>query len=430
MSRLGWNFLTRNDRNAILKGIANGKAVGGPYHVEIHPADRCNIDCFFCSTASIRGTDELPLSKWSELLAEMKSMGVRSLRLSGGGEPLFHRKIGDFLRAVATSGLPIENVTTNAVLLSETNIRLLAEARCQQITVSLNTASAESYAEMMKTSARNFDRVIENLGKLQGVKSSLGTTLPRLNLQFLVWKCNFEQLPRMYALARELAADSIIFNGLAFLSDTQKMTAAENATMLELYEEVIRKDEFRRITSIESFEWDIKPALDAIVHRISQERALRPLGSRLTRFVTRSDVGFSENIRHFLRFRLGSLSNRLTRDFLDTCIIGWYALVVRTNGDVAPCCILQGKSLGNIYRQSLREIWYGDDYKEFRSELRSLFDEPATTAGRFIEPMCGRGDGVERCPIKSFYFRPDIAFTRRLHHGTRRDEAWAKSDAR
>jgi MoaA/NifB/PqqE/SkfB family radical SAM enzyme len=418
MSRLGWNFLTRRDRSAILEGIASGTAAGGPYHVEIHPADRCNIECFFCSTASIRGTDELPLSKWSELLAEMKEMGVRSLRLSGGGEPLFHRKIGEFLQAVATSGIPIENVTTNAVLLTEPNIRLLVAARCQQITVSLNTASAESYAEMMQTPARNFDRVLENVGKLQTVETALGAKLPRLNVQFLVWKGNFEQIPRMYALARELAADSIIFNGLAFLTDAQKMSEAEFARMLELYEEVIRQDEFRRITSIESFERDVRPGLEAIVGRLSRERSLRPLGARLTRFVSRDDVGFTENVRHFFRMRLGSLSDRLTREFLDTCIIGWYALVVRTNGDVAPCCILQGKSLGNIYRQSLREIWYGDDYKEFRSELRTLFDEPQAHGGRFIEPMCGRGDGVERCPIKSFYFRPDVAFTRRLQSDT------------
>ena len=106
-----------------------------------------------------------------------------------------------------------------------------------------------------------------------------------------------------------------------------------------------------RITSIESFERDVRPGLEAIAGRLSEERSQSPLGARLTRFVSREDVGFTENVRHFLRVRLRSLSDRLTRELLDTCIIDWYALVVRTNGDVAPCCILQGKSLGNIYRQ-------------------------------------------------------------------------------
>ncbi|HEX4496295.1 MAG TPA: radical SAM protein, partial [Thermoanaerobaculia bacterium] len=100
MSQLGWDHLTPEDKAAILKGIEDGVAYGGPYHVEFHPQDRCNIDCFFCSTASLRGKDEIPLLRLEEMLGELKEMGTRAIRLSGGGEPLFHRKIHDFLRAI------------------------------------------------------------------------------------------------------------------------------------------------------------------------------------------------------------------------------------------------------------------------------------------------------------------------------------------
>ncbi len=150
MSELGWKYLTPEDKQAILRGIEDGVAHGGPYHVEIHPADRCNIDCFFCSTAALRGTDEVPMPRFAELLGELREAGTRSLRLAGGGEPLFHRKIKDFLGAIRTSGLPIENVTTNAVLLRTEVAELLADT-CDQVTVSLNTADEASYAAMMQT---------------------------------------------------------------------------------------------------------------------------------------------------------------------------------------------------------------------------------------------------------------------------------------
>jgi molybdenum cofactor biosynthesis enzyme MoaA len=114
MSELGWKYLTADDKAVILRGVRDGVAYGGPYNVEIYPADRCNIDCFFCSTAAIRGTDELPLSRIEELIGEFKTAGVRSIRLAGGGEPLFHRKTKDMLRAIAASGIPLENITTNA----------------------------------------------------------------------------------------------------------------------------------------------------------------------------------------------------------------------------------------------------------------------------------------------------------------------------
>src|SRR5664279_396658 len=128
MSELGWKYLTAADKQEILRGVRDGVAYGGPYHVEIHPADRCNIECFFCSTATLRGTDELPLTRLEELIAELKECGTRSIRLSGGGEPLFHRKVKDVLQAIADSGIPIENMTTNAVLMGEEIASILIDS--------------------------------------------------------------------------------------------------------------------------------------------------------------------------------------------------------------------------------------------------------------------------------------------------------------
>src|SRR5512140_827465 len=110
MADLGWIHAHDADKQAVIKGINNGVAYGGPYHVEFHPADRCNIDCFFCSTAAIRGTDELPLDRFRELLQECRQAGTRSIRFSGGGEPLFHRKAKDMLRSASDAALPIENI--------------------------------------------------------------------------------------------------------------------------------------------------------------------------------------------------------------------------------------------------------------------------------------------------------------------------------
>src|SRR5438045_9242167 len=135
MSELGWKYLTANDRDAILRGVRDGVAYGGPYHVEIYPADRCNIDCFFCSTAAIRGNDELPLSRIEELMEELREAGTRSVRLAGGGEPLFHRKTKDMLRAIAAAKLPIENITTYAVLLRDEVAQILI-GPCDELTVS------------------------------------------------------------------------------------------------------------------------------------------------------------------------------------------------------------------------------------------------------------------------------------------------------
>ena len=418
MSELGWKYLTATDKDAILDGIRDGVAYGGPYHVEIHPADRCNIDCFFCSTAALRGTDEVPLTRLEEMIAELKACGTRAIRLSGGGEPLFHRKAKDFLRAIAASGIPIENLTTNAVLLGEEVASILIGC-CDQVTVSLNTGDAATYASMMQTTQRNFERVLANVRGLIALRTQRKSATPRVNLQFLVWRDNYRSIPQMYALARELGVDTILFNGLSFLRDDQKMSAAETAEMLRLYEEVIRKDEYRRIASIESFEQDIRPALAEINARLDAERRGRGALARLAHLVARRDLSWREKLAHRRRIAELRRIERETRGLDEPCIIGWHSMLIRVNGTVAPCCILQGAPLGNVYKNSIREIWMSPEYQRFRGELTRIIHARSewqydAASDRTVVAMCG-GKGTEVCPIKSFYFKPDVEFLKRLN---------------
>jgi MoaA/NifB/PqqE/SkfB family radical SAM enzyme len=419
MSQLGWKYLTGADKQEILRGVRDGVAYGGPYHVELYPADRCNIDCFFCSTAALRGSDEVPLSRLEELIGELKAAGTRSIRLAGGGEPLFHRKTKEFLRTIADSGIPIENITTNAVLLSgEIAEIVLQPGVCDQITVSLNTADPKTYASMMQTTERNFDRVVDNMRNLIAERTRRGLTTPRINLQFLVWRENYKSIPRMYELAREVGADTIFFNGLAFLKPEQHMTAEETAEMMRLYEKVVRVDEYRRIQLIESYEQDIRPMVAEMNARLDVERRARGPLRRLAHLALRRDVSWREKLAHRRKIAEQRAADAATAGMDESCIIGWYSLVIRTNGLVAPCCILQGSSLGNIYQQSLRDVWFGDGYQRFRRELTRIMDQgeawEPNESDQTVVAMCG-GKGSEVCPMKSFYFKPDVAFMKALN---------------
>ena len=419
MSELGWKYLTKEDKATILRGVRDGVAYGGPFHVEIHPADRCNIDCFFCSTAALRGTDEVPLTRLEELIGELKQAGTRSIRLSGGGEPLFHRKAKDFLRTIVNSGIPIENLTTNAVLLGEEISEiLLTPGACDQITVSLNTGDPRTYATMMQTTERNFDRVVKNVKRFVAERKKRGLSGPKLNLQFLVWRDNYKSIPEMYALARDVDADTILFNGLSFLKPEQKMTAEETREMLQLYEQVVRIDEYRRISSIESFEQDIRPQLAEMNARLDRERRSRGRIARVAHLIGRRDLTLGEKLAHRKKIAELRRIERETKDLDEPCLIGWHSLLIRVGGTVAPCCILQAAPLGNIYKQSLRDVWYGEQYAQFRAELsriireRDRWDYDASN-DKTVVAMCG-GKSSEACPIKSFYYHPDVPFMKAL----------------
>lgn len=416
MAQLGWNNLTEEDKATLLRGIADGVAYGGPYHVEIHPADRCNIDCFFCSTAAIRGTDELPLPRFESLLGELKQAGTRSIRLSGGGEPLFHRQIKRVLELIRDSGIPIENLTTNAVLVDDRTAALLVDT-CQQITVSLNTVGAESYAATMQTPARNYDRVLRSIRTIVAEKRRRRMATPVINLQFLVWKENWRSIPEMYELTRELGADTVHFNGLSFLPPEKMMSPDEIDGMFALYEQIVRRDEFRMINAIDSFEQDVTGRFAALRDRLAQERAARSPFARLWSLATRRDFTLRQKLSHHAKMKKLRESSAAVEGLEEYCIIGWYSMLIRSNGAVGPCCILQKNALFNIAEAPVRDAWHSPAYQELRSELAEIMREGANWSfdaapRKQIEPMCGT---LWPCPIRTSYFKGDVGFMQELN---------------
>ena len=157
-------------------------------------------------------------------------------------------------------------------MLLRSEVAELLARTCDTITVSLNTAEAERYAAMMQTNPRNFQRVVDNVTALIAQRRSRGMQTPRVMLQFLVWKGNFRTIPAMYRLARQIGADEILFNGLSSLPPEKRMSAAETDEMMELYEEVVRLDEYRRVACINSFEQDLSGRVAEMNRRVVADR--------------------------------------------------------------------------------------------------------------------------------------------------------------
>ncbi len=256
--------------------------------------------------------------------------------------------------------------------------------------------------------------MVDNVKALIALRRARKSRSPLILLQFLVWKENYRQIPAMYRLAKEMGVDRILFNGLAFLPPEKRMTKAETDEMMGLYEEILRIDEYRTIGTINSFEQDLSARVAEMSHRLSLERSRLSLPAKAARFLLRDGFTLPEKIGHFrdhLRLRRAS---RASEGLESYCLIGWHSMVVRTTGAVAPCCILQGKELGNVYRQTVREVWHGEAYNRFRAELsRILREGPGWRhdegADRTVDSLCGLKDA---CPIGTFYYKPDVPFLR------------------
>jgi MoaA/NifB/PqqE/SkfB family radical SAM enzyme len=417
MNDLGWPFLSAADKEAILLGVESGGCCGGPYHVELHPTDRCTTRCFFCSTRWRREKAELSLEAVRALGREMQEAGTRSVLLSGGGEPLAHRQTEAMLEALASTGIPLAGVTTNGVGLTGPVRALLRETQCGQVIVSLNCADEPEYIEMMKVGPRVFHRVLGHARALVEERARGGA--PKLILQYLVYKKNFRTIPAMYARALELGADGIMFNGLAYLPAELRMTREETRTMLGLFEEVLRADEYRRILGIHSFEQDFAEGIQAIERRIGHERAARGAVRRAAGFLLRRGQTLVEKLEHRRKMRRRAAVQAFLGTRRDPCIRPWYGVTVRSDGTVPVCCVRQHVPMGSVHRQTLGEIWRGEAFTRYREQMRKLIlagdgyrNDPADD---LLSAACQfTSTGIRRCPFRSFYYREDLEFLARL----------------
>jgi molybdenum cofactor biosynthesis enzyme MoaA len=191
------------ERATVLESSAIELAIGPTY--------RCNSSCLMCHSVPKRHAgerSELPPSFYGELAELLPTL--RSLHVSGPGEPLLAEPFVEFLRETDWSGLPDLGVhlTTNGTRLDAELLGLLERVPMATFIVSLNAATADTYARV--TGHDRFERVVANLRRLRSRLHAFVHRRPTLQLSFVVLRSNYRELGAFLALVDELRAGPLL----------------------------------------------------------------------------------------------------------------------------------------------------------------------------------------------------------------------------
>lgn len=404
----GWSEVDSARKREIIAGIVSGRATRGPVHAEIDVTDRCNVACYFCNQQDVRTKDQISLPHLKRIVDELVEGGLRSIRMSGGGDPLFHRDILEFLDYVHARGVVLDNLTTNGALLNGAIAGRLVEHGAREVIFSLNAVDAADYHRMMQSQPATFQRVIDNIHGL--VRARGGGAAPCVVVQFLLDRENFRELPRMYELGRSLRADRIAVAAvreipLGRIAD-EILLGPQDAEALRPYlATVLERDRLDRRLQIDFAvpEWQA-------VHAALE----RELGSDGEPGLFPTAASYREENGH--------------------CFFAWYTATIRGNGDLYPCCLLMQpdyKPLGNAVNGRFVDHWNGPAFTQMRREQRDVF--LAGSRARFdpkryqvIRPQCVE-EGA--CWLKNMYFRADEAFYAELRtalRSARRTDRWRR----
>ncbi|MDQ4019971.1 MAG: GTP 3',8-cyclase MoaA [Actinomycetota bacterium] len=132
--------------------------------VRVSVTDKCNFRCTYCMPAEglpwLPKEQVLTFEEITRLVRVLASMGVGSVRLTGG-EPLVRRDVPVLVRMLAeTPGVDDLSLTTNGVLLDRLAAPLV-QAGLRRVNVSLDTLSHVKFTEIARRDA--LDAVLRGL---------------------------------------------------------------------------------------------------------------------------------------------------------------------------------------------------------------------------------------------------------------------------
>lgn len=183
--------------------------------LEVHPTNRCNLDCSFCAYRGVRGGEQLPDEVFTRLVDDLCEMGpaTKSVVFSGGGEPSLHRYLPEAIIRLTTRGIDV-GVISNGVFMSPALLE--AYLTSTWIRFSLDVPSAAAHVQLLSRNPDNYNKALANLRRLADAKGHSPERFPTLDLGFVITRYTQtdEMVLKCLDVAAEAGADYVMFRPL------------------------------------------------------------------------------------------------------------------------------------------------------------------------------------------------------------------------
>ena len=313
-----------------------------PICLYLEVTNRCNLLCTTCP----RTYEELepPADMSWDLFTSIvdQSPDLARAVLHGVGEPMLVANLPRMVRYLKDRGVYVL-FNTNGTVLSERSGRALIDAGLDELRVSLDASSRESFRAIRGRDY--FNRIIRNVRAFRELQEREGHLTPQVSLWLTGLRETVAELPAFVKVAAEIGVKEVYLQRLVFFVEEAFGKAKSDQAL------------FDRLTEGE-----------AIYLRQAEELA-RSLGVTFSASGAASEPGLS-------------LKGGGDGSPWSLCRRPWSLMYFTANGRALPCCIApfsqhgyDNYTLGHAARQSLADIWNGPAYRDFRAAL--LSDKPS-----------------------------------------------------
>lgn len=193
--------------------------ITAPVYIRIKPMNACNHKCFYCNYldksyithAKFKQSDFIPVKKMYEIIKDCKSMGVKAITFSGGGEPLIYPEIDKVIKKVIDSGIDVSVITNGQKLSGKTAIAL---KNANWVRISMDSCNRKNYARIRQITPEWFDELVCNIRKFAKAKSKKC----EFGINFVINKDNYKEVYKMIKFVKELGVNHIKLSALFCLN--------------------------------------------------------------------------------------------------------------------------------------------------------------------------------------------------------------------
>jgi MoaA/NifB/PqqE/SkfB family radical SAM enzyme len=300
----------------------------------IELTSKCPFDCIFC-TRRVRfgGGQHLDFEVYRRLIAELEEPDFIGLNYSG--ESIYYPKLLEAIHLATATGATTEVVSAFSSI-SPSLLRGIAESGLDRLAISLHTVDPAQYQKIYKFGS--IDLLKRRVAELLELKIALGVQKPRLDFCFVAMSENLDQLPAVAEYARSVGARELSIHPIIGRHPVPHDFSQE-----------LKANQLR-----EGF----KDALRSSVAAVQNTYPTVALN------VLNPDLDPHPRLNHTPGYYSPALP---TGARIYSCDQSPFESVhVLAGGNVVVCEVHDEVSFGNLHENSLRDIWAGDRYRDFR----------------------------------------------------------------
>ena len=309
-----------------------------PVCLYLEVTNRCNLLCTTCprTYVELEPPADMAWELFTSIVDQLPTL--QRAVLHGVGEPMLVKNLPQMVRYLKDRGVYVL-FNTNGTLLTERNGRAMIDAGLDELRVSLDASNPTSY---LAVRGKNyFARILHNVRQFRALQEREGHALPKVSAWLTGLKETIAELPDFVRVAADIGVKEVYLQRLVFFEDASAGLARPDQA---LYEQMNAEES---------------------VHIAEAERLAASLGMSFSASGAASEPGMS-------------LKRADDSSPWSLCRRPWSVMYFTANGRALPCCIApfsqrgyENYTLGDATQSSLRDIWNGAEYTDFREALLS-----------------------------------------------------------